>query len=278
MTREKNKISFWKRLRNKYRISVINEQTLAERWYLHLSAWGAIVVIALLFLLSMALFSLVILYTPVKNYLPGYSEDIRQQLIDESARVDSIGQSLELQRQYLNIIQQVMAGEVHADTVQQLDSMQIIMREQLLEAKQQATEEFVAQYEAKEKDNLQLFDIANTTPVLSFFRPAHGVIVQHFDEKQKHYSITLQTPARENLTAILAGTIVYVHHELDDTYTLILQHDNYISIYRGISKMLRSIGDYVQAGESIALLQETTLQFELWQNGNPINPEEVIPF
>lgn len=278
MTREKNKISFWKRLRNKYRISVINEQTLAERWYLHLSAWGAIVVIALLFLLSMALFSLVILYTPVKNYLPGYSEDIRQQLIDESARVDSIGQSLELQRQYLNIIQQVMAGEVHADTVQQLDSMQIIMREQLLEAKQQATEEFVAQYEAKEKDNLQLFDIANTTPVLSFFRPAHGVIVQRFDEKQKHYSITLQTPARENLTAILAGTIVYVHHELDDTYTLILQHDNYISIYRGISKMLRSIGDYVQAGESIALLQETTLQFELWQNGNPINPEEVIPF
>lgn len=278
MTREKNKISFWKRLRNKYRISVINEQTLAERWYLHLSAWGAIVVIALLFLLSMALFSLVILYTPVKNYLPGYSEDIRQQLIDESARVDSIGQSLELQRQYLNIIQQVMAGEVHADTVQQLDSMQIIMREQLLEAKQQATEEFIAQYEAKEKDNLQLFDIANTTPVLSFFRPAHGVIVQRFDEKQKHYSITLQTPARENLTAILAGTIVYVHHELDDTYTLILQHDNYISIYRGISKMLRSIGDHVQAGESIALLQETTLQFELWQKGNPINPEEVIPF
>ena len=278
MTREKNKISFWKRLRNKYRISVINEQTLAERWYLHLSAWGAIVVIALLFLLSMALFSLVILYTPVKNYLPGYSEDIRQQLIDESARVDSIGQSLELQRQYLNIIQQVMAGEVHADTVQQLDSMQIIMREQLLEAKQQATEEFIAQYEAKEKDNLQLFDIANTTPVLSFFRPAHGVIVQRFDEKQKHYSITLQTPARENLTAILAGTIVYIHHEFDDTYTLILQHDNYISIYRGISKMLRSIGDHVQAGESIALLQETTLQFELWQNGNPINPEEVIPF
>ena len=37
-------------------------------------------------------------------------------------------------------------------------------------------------------------------------------------------------------------------------------------------------GDHVQAGESIALLQETTLQFELWQNGNPINPEEVIPF
>lgn len=278
MTDDKKKISFWKRLRNKYRISVINEETLAERWYLHLSAWGAIVVTALLFLLTLVLFSLVILYTPVKNYLPGYSEEIRQQLIEESVKVDSIGESLELQRQYLNIIKQVVAGEVHSDTIQSLDSMQIIMREQLLEAKNQATEEFIAQYEDKEKDYLQLFDIANTTPVLSFFRPAHGVIVEHFDEKQKQYSITLQTPARENVTAILAGTIVYLNYELTDTYTLILQHDNYISIYKGISKMIKQVGDYVQAGESIAMLENSPLQFELWQNGKPINPEEVIAF
>ena len=278
MTDDKKKISFWKRLRNKYRISVINEETLAERWYLHLSAWGAIVVTALLFLLTLVLFSLVILYTPVKNYLPGYSEEIRQQLIEESVKVDSIGESLELQRQYLNIIKQVVAGEVHSDTIQSLDSMQIIMREQLLEAKNQATEEFIAQYEDKEKDYLQLFDIANTTPVLSFFRPAHGVIVEQFDEKHKQYSITLQTPARENVTAILAGTIVYLNYELTDTYTLILQHDNYISIYKGISKMIKQVGDHVQAGESIAMLENSPLQFELWQNGKPINPEEVIAF
>lgn len=278
MTDDKKKISFWKRLRNKYRISVINEETLAERWYLHLSAWGAIVVTALLFLLTLVLFSLVILYTPVKNYLPGYSEEIRQQLIEESVKVDSIGESLELQRQYLNIIKQVVAGEVHSDTIQSLDSMQIIMREQLLEAKNQATEEFIAQYEDKEKDYLQLFDIANTTPVLSFFRPAHGVIVEQFDEKQKQYSITLQTPARANVTAILAGTIVYLNYELTDTYTLILQHDNYISIYKGISKMIKQVGDHVQAGESIAMLENSPLQFELWQNGKPINPEEVIAF
>lgn len=278
MTDDKKKISFWKRLRNKYRISVINEETLAERWYLHLSAWGAIVVTALLFLLTLVLFSLVILYTPVKNYLPGYSEEIRQQLIEESVKVDSIGESLELQRQYLNIIKQVVAGEVHSDTIQSLDSMQIIMREQLLEAKNQATEDFIAQYEDKEKDYLQLFDIANTTPVLSFFRPAHGVIVEQFDEKQKQYSITLQTPARENVTAILAGTIVYLNYELTDTYTLILQHDNYISIYKGISKMIKQVGDHVQAGESIAMLENSPLQFELWQNGKPINPEEVIAF
>lgn len=278
MAEEKKKISFWKRLRNKYRISVINEETLAERWYLHLSVWGGIVVIAILFVLSMLLFSLVILYTPVRNYLPGYSEDIRQQLIEESAKVDSIGESLEMQRQYLQVIKQVVAGEVHSDTVQSLDSMQIIMREQLLEAKNQATEEFVAQYEAKEKDYLQLFDIANTAPTLSFFRPAHGVIIKAFDVQQKQYAIALQTPAHENATAILAGTIIHANHDWDDSYTMVLQHENYVSIYRGLTRLLKSVGDYVQVGETIAVLENTILEFELWQNGKPINPEEVIAF
>ena len=136
---------------------MLNEDTLAEKWYLHLSGWGAIVIVGLMFAITLGLFSLVIVYTPIRNYLPGYSENIRQQLVEESTRLDSLGTTLDMQRQYLDIIKQVMAGEVHSDTVQSLDSMQIIMREQLLEAKKQATEEFIAQYEEKEKNNMQLF-------------------------------------------------------------------------------------------------------------------------
>lgn len=277
MTDDK-KISLWRRLRNRHRISVLDEATLAERWHIHLSGWGGIVVIALLFLLSLVLFSLVILYTPIRNYLPGYSENIRQQLVEESARVDSLGTSLELQRQYLNVIKQVMAGEVQSDTVQSLDSMQIIMREQLLEAKSEATAEFIAQYEAKEKDYLQLFDIANTTPTVSFFRPAHGVIIQSYAPKEQQYGVVLKTPAKENVTAVLAGRVVYLNYEIGNTYTIMLQHDNYLSIYRNTLKSLKNVGDAVAAGESIALVADQLLWFEIWQNGQSINPEEIIAF
>lgn len=235
-------------------------------------------VIALLFLLSLVLFSLVILYTPIRNYLPGYSENIRQQLVEESARVDSLGTSLELQRQYLNVIKQVMAGEVQSDTVQSLDSMQIIMREQLLEAKNEATAEFIAQYEAKEKDYLQLFDIANTTPTVSFFRPAHGVIIQSYAPKEQQYGVVLKTPEKENVTAVLAGRVVYLNYEIGNTYTIMLQHDNYLSIYRNTLKSLKNVGDAVAAGESIALVADQLLWFEIWQNGQSINPEEIIAF
>ena len=278
MENESKKKSLRERLRVKYRVSVLDELTLSERWHFRLNGWGAIVWIAMLFLLALALFSLLILYTPIRNYLPGYSENIRQQLIVESSRLDSMGTSLELQRQYLNIIKQVVAGEVESDTVQSLDSMQIIMREQLLEAKSEATAEFIAQYETKEKDYLQLFDVANTTPVLSFFRPARGVVLQSFSAKEHRYGVTIQTAKHDNVTAILAGAVVYTNYELDNTYTIMLQQDNYLSIYRGVSKLLKRVGESAQAGESIALLEDKPLYFQLWQNGQPINPEEVIAF
>lgn len=278
MTEEKKKKSLWRRLREKYRISVLDESTLTEHLHVRLNGWGAIVLVAVLFLLTMGQFSLVILYTPVKNYLPGYAEDIRQQLMQESARVDSLGTTLELQRQYLDIVKQVVAGEVHTDTVQSLDSMYIITREQLLEAKSEATAEFIAQYEAKEKDNLQLFHVVNTTPMLSFFRPAHGVILQSFSEQEKRYGVTIQTAENENITAVLAGTIVHVNYEIGNTYSIMVQHTNYLSVYRNAVKALKKVGDSVQTGESIAIMGNQPLLFELWKEGKAINPEEVIAF
>ena len=279
MTEEKkNKNSLWRKLRKQYRISVLDNNTLAEHMHIHLNGWIAIVVAAVLFLLTMGLFSLMILYTPIKNYLPGYSEDIRHQLIEESTRLDSLGTSLELHRQYLDIIKQIMVGEVQTDTMQHVDSMFIITKEQLLEAKSEATQEFIAQYEAKEKDNLQLFYVANTTPVLSFFRPAHGVILQSFSEKEQRYNVLIQTPENENVTAVLAGTVMYVNYEIGNTYSVMVQHQNYLSVYRNITKVLKKVGDAVEAGETIAIMGNQPLDFELWQAGTAINPEEVIAF
>ncbi len=278
LTEEKKKISLWRRLREKYRISVLDEHTLTEHWHLHLNGWGAIVVVALLFILSLVLFSLVILYTPIKNYLPGYTENIRQQLVIESARVDSIGTSLELQRQYLNIIKQVVAGEAQSDTVQSLDSMQIIMREQLLEAKNEATADFIAQYEDKEKDNLHLFaTIHQTTPIVSFFAPAQGTIVQHFSLPENKLGIIINTLENKNIVSVLDGTIIFVNHEINNEYTIIIKHNNYLSVYRGLQKAIKQVGDNVQQGENIGFTHDKLI-FELWDNDKAIDPEKFIVF
>jgi hypothetical protein len=51
---ETKKKTLWQRLREKYRISVLSEDTLTERWHLHLSWWGAIVLLAVLFITAFA--------------------------------------------------------------------------------------------------------------------------------------------------------------------------------------------------------------------------------
>ena len=274
-----NQDSFWRRLLYKYRLSIMNEDTFSEIWHTRLSRMSVFVIFTLLFFGTLGLYSVLIFYTPIRNVLPGYSESIRQRLIDESERVDSLGTMLELQTQYLSVIRDVVAGEVKSDTVQSLDSMQIVMRERLLEAKSEATADFIAQYEEKERDNLQFFDVRQVVPTITFFRPAHGVVLAHFGAEEAPVGITIQTPRNENVTAVLAGTVVHVVYELNDTYAVFVQHQNYLSVYGNVGKVLKNVGDKVQAGESVAIVaDDKPLYFELWQNGSAVNPEEVIVF
>lgn len=276
---DNNRESFWRRLFHKRRFSILDENTLTEQWYIRLSGIGAFTLVMLLFLLTIGLLSVLVLYTPIRTVLPGYSENIRQQLVEQTSRVDSLQNSLDLQKNYLEVIKQVVAGEVSSDTVTTLDSMQIVMREQLLQAKNEATEEFMAQYEQKEKDNLQLFDVQQTTPSVMLFRPAHGVVAEHFAPKDGRFGITIQTPDNENITSILSGTLVFVQYNTDETFTLVVHHASYLSVYRHVGRVLKRVGDNVQAGESIAIAaKDKPLGFELWQSGSAVNPEEVIVF
>ena len=238
--------TFWQKLRFKYRLSLVDEDSLTESWHTKMSLMRFIVYFILIFLGLIALFSVLILYTPLRKTLPGYSESIRRQLVEESIKVDSLGTDLEIQRQYLEVLRGVLAGETSKDTIQTLDSMQIILREQLLEAKSEITEDFLRQYEQKEKDYLQLFDVQQTTPVVSFFPPQTG----------------------QTVTAVLDGVIIVVDREIDNTYTLVLQHSTYVTIYKNVSKSFKAVGAHVQAGEAIGLIDKgAELSFELWQNG-----------
>ena len=177
------------------------------------------------------------------------------------------------------MVRDVVAGEVKSDTVQSLDSMQIVMRARLLDAKSEATAEFMAQYEEKERDNLQLFDVRQSAPSITFFRPVHGAIVTHYAPDEQRFGIEIQTPKNENVASVLSGTIVHVDYELNNTYTIFIQHQTYLSIYGNVDKVLKRVGDAIKAGETVGIVTDKyPLYLELWQSGKNINPEEVIIF
>ena len=73
---------------------MLDDTTLREVFHFRVSMLGAISVMTVAFLLLVGILSALIVYTPIRNILPGYSASLRQQLIEESARVDSLQGSL----------------------------------------------------------------------------------------------------------------------------------------------------------------------------------------
>lgn len=271
--------TFWQRFRFKFRVSVLNENTLNEVWHIRLSRAGVILMITGLFVVIFAIISVLIWFTPLNRYLPGYNANLRSDIVEQVARVDSLGEQVTLQKQYIDAMRSVLTGEVSTDTVLSLDSLAIVQREQLLEAKNAVTEGFLNQYEQKEREQLILFNQPQSAPVITMFRPVRGIIQQQFSEQEGRYGIQIETADKQTVASVLAGTVVAVMPSMTDKWCIIIQHENdFISIYRNLSKPRYAIGDKVDTGTIIGATAANILTFELWKKGHPINPQNTIIF
>ena len=71
--------------------------------------------------------------------------------------------------------------------------------------------------------------------------------------------------------------MTFIDEEEQDTYTIIVLHQSYLSIYRNVGRVLCRVGEAVKAGQTIAIVQDRTpIGFELWKQDEEVNPEEVI--
>jgi len=104
-----------KRLRNRYRMVILNEDTYEEVTRFRLSRWGVYTVFSVLFILMTGLTAALIIFTPLKYYLPGVGMGSARQvkeLRELKMRTDSMEHALRMQDNYLNNIQKVLSGKV----------------------------------------------------------------------------------------------------------------------------------------------------------------------
>jgi murein DD-endopeptidase MepM/ murein hydrolase activator NlpD len=275
----KEKESFWQKMRRQYRLAILDDRTLREIFHMRLSGLGTFSTLMVLFLLLIILLSALIVLTPIRNILPGYSESIRQQLISENARVDSLQNSLTLQRQYLDVIKQLTAGDIQSDSIIRLDSLQMVENAKLPDMQNEETDAFLLQYEQQERDRLLLFGGPSQRTMQQMYAPARGVVMRSARFDLKQYGIAIRVARNENVLAVLRGTIVLLQPNLNNTYTIVIQHDRYVSVYRNVGTALKTQGVAVEEGESIGLMAgDNELEFELWESGKPVDPEKVVVF
>ena len=277
-------------LKSKFRFVVMNDQTLEEKFSLRLTPMNIIVVGGSSALLLIILTLYLIAFTPIREYIPGYADvNMRRNLIKMTLKTDSLMQKLDADEKYLSNLLDVLNGK--ADTTlpsKKAGSQQLYDSIQHLN-KSAADSQLRWQIENQEQFTLvNRGDKAFSSSIgsYSFFTPLKGNVTSKFSTAQKHYGIDIVSNANEGIKSALDGTVVIANFTSETGYVIGVQHgNNLFTFYKHNSALLKSVGDYVKAGEVIAIIGNSGefssgphLHFELWYNGTPVNPLDYINF
>jgi len=139
--------------------------------------------------------------------------------------------------------------------------------------------------EAEDKGSI-IIKNNNSNDFLVFFPPVKGMITDRFDGKTKHFGVDLVAKEKTRISTVLEGTVVISNWTFETGYIIGIQHKNdYFSLYKHNSVLLKSVGDFVNSSDHIAIIGNSGelssgphLHFELWHKGTPVNPEDYILF
>ena len=105
--------SSFRQLRSRYRLVIMNDDTYEEVVTFKLSRLSVYVVLSSVFVILVGLTIALIVFTPLKQYLPGYgSLSARRELQTLKLKTDSLEQSMIYKDQYLANIKRVLNGDV----------------------------------------------------------------------------------------------------------------------------------------------------------------------
>jgi murein DD-endopeptidase MepM/ murein hydrolase activator NlpD len=276
-----------RKLLHKYRLVILNESTFEEKVSFKLSRLNVFVTGSLFMVGLIGLTILLIAFTPLREYIPGYSSTrLKKQATDLTYKTDSLVRTLNYTNKYLENIRRVLAGDIENNQVNR-DSLfeQFKLDPGTLDLTP-IKEDSLLRAEVALEDKYNLFErtVDKDNPLL--FPPLTGTLSMPFDLEQKHYAVDVVAPMDTPVKAVANGTVIFSEWTAETGYVIILEHEGgLLSVYKHNGSLAKQQGAVVRAGEVIASVGNTGayttgphLHFELWDNGNPINPQDFIDF
>ena len=212
---------------------------------------------------------------------------IRQAIVNEALRIDSLEQVFELQNKYITNLQDIIAGTVSLDTVYSVDSLTRVRTDLLME-RTEREENYIRQYEEAERYNItSQSQPVNEVLAISMFRPTAGLVSNSYNALDQHLGVDIAASPNQSVVAVLDGTVLLATYTSETGYTICIAHPGeLISVYKHCESLIKKSGDRVKQGEVIALvgrgkdhsMQGSHLHFELWYQGQPLDPEKYILF
>ncbi len=105
--------STFKRLRNRYRLVVMNDDTYEEVVTFKLSRLSVYVLLSAIFVVLVGLTVALIVFTSLKYYIPGYDDlKIGRDYRQLKYRTDSLEQQVNYQARYIDGVKKILKGDV----------------------------------------------------------------------------------------------------------------------------------------------------------------------
>lgn len=280
-------------LKNKYRVTIYNDTTLEQVSYFRISGLGAIISGAMLVIVVIATVTILIAFTGLREFIPGYPDaTTREKIVITALRADSLEQKLHQWERHLTNVNRLLSGQ---------DPLPIDENKTTAStATPDASTSFIPSREdSLLRREIETQDIYNPAPAivglpdkpqslenLFLFTPVRGMVSDKFDVKTNHLAVDVVTSPNAAVMSVLDGTVIMANWTAETGYIIQIQHSNDIlSVYKHNEKLLKKQGDRVKAGEAIAIVgnsgELTTgphLHFELWYSGVPVDPLKYISF
>jgi murein DD-endopeptidase MepM/ murein hydrolase activator NlpD len=278
------------RLKKRFRLVLMNDSTFEEEWSFRLSLGNIVYGLSFLVILLVVSGGLLMTFTPLKQWIPDYPDaKIRQGIIDNSIKADSLFELIRIQDQFITNLKQILAGNVKTD-LPSLKSLQDSRSDIIDSLNQREYDSIIREkVEFDRKTSVSVIQNSETSAniaTLQFFPPVRGVVSNVFNAKEQHFGIDIVTKPQTLVCAALSGTIIYKGWTLEGGNVIQIQHtNNIITVYKHNATILKNQGDYVLVGEPIAIVGNTGeystgphLHFEMWYNGVPVNPADYVSF
>ncbi|MCV6629704.1 MAG: M23 family metallopeptidase [Flavobacteriaceae bacterium] len=287
MKKEKKSKKIRKKLLHKYRLVVLNEGTYEEKVSFKLSRLNVFVAGTVFAILLIGVTTLIIAFTPLREYIPGYaSTKLKQQAIDLTDMADSLELALKKNDLYAESISNMLRGKVE---VQDIPSDSVFKNQQrtLKDINLDPIEEDLQlRATVAMEDKYNLFEDKTNNITASLFAPLEGTLSDVYDIQKKHFAVDVVAPFGTPVKSVADGTVIFAEWTVETGYVILLEHQQgLLSVYKHNGTLMKEQGDLVKAGEVIASVGNTGefttgphLHFELWSNGYPVNPMNYIDF
>lgn len=285
-------MKFFKRLkyflvhfRAKQKVSIKDPHDEEDTWHVYLSPLNIITALLAFVLVVFILSVTIVAFTPIMNYIPGYQGNkTRNILIENNLKLDSLENQLNLWNNYYDNLVRIMDGRepltvasVVQDSIHsQIENVERSVLDSVLRQQMEGEGEYALN---------RTTQAGTSQGGLNFLAPVKGLITQKFDPRAGIMGVEVLSGANQPVVAIMDGVVVSaMWSSTEGSVIYVLHSGNMLSAYLNNSRLMKKAGDRVSAGEVIAFTglrddpEKGNIQFQLWYNGSPVDPENYIIF